>query len=1013
MYRLLVLSGNLRVVILFFLLTSKIIAQSLTPAGVYLDKKSIFRPEGLANTYVKCAVQDSLGQIWIGGLEGVTRLNGSSSVNFSKNDGLPGNSTFALFIDKKGVVWWGGEDGPPSYFNGKRFIQVSFRSKELNSSTVVYQFLETNNLIIITNKGVYERINGRFHRKLTNFSNEKFIAISYFNKIYYLATKNAIYSSKDLIHLKKEYDGNDLQVGGSFSLIKGELYYSCQNIKKLKGDQWLTIIHSNLPYPFTNIVLDQRKILLVAKEKIFKIDKNILVPFPNTQSTSVNYKFLLNDRENLLWTNSNESGVLQLTKKSFARTSYKSLKPRFSLTIPAPNRHFLYMSYTNLIDVNYSSNRLTRLLPEGTIKKHDFIYFYRLINGDILLNNGDDVFFNLKKEIGVLERINTEESPYLGPMVQTSKGEVIVAGDKSLHTFSNGKITKLTDLKIDDHLILSLHLDTNENLWIVGNSNLYCRLNGKLQNVSLLINKKNVKFTGLSFYKDYIVAGTLGDGIFIFELNNSKIRLVDIITEKNGLISNTIYNISIDKYGNCIVICNFVGINYITKIYDKVKREFLSLDKSYIKNFNFENVLIIQEPVTGECSLFTDSTKIVFNRTIINDQDKYKPIIKLKDIKLFLKSVDWNKRDFTTSSENIPNSLHLKYNENFISVDFEMAKFLNPESVTFEYRLLGASDHWSGPFMSKSISFNGLVPGDYELQLRAITKSGVVSDTLIYKFSILPPWWLTIWFKFLVVLVILLSFLIFYKLRIRRLSNQNRLLNTLVTERTLELQESVKENQLLLTIITHDLKGPIRGMGRVLNHLNYNWSANPAEINHEIIKSLDTSIKKLESFTSQFLSWLMIKKDEKLEKTQFNLNELLKELVEKQKLLNNSNQNHIEFKQASPVDVCANEQIVLLVLNNIIENALKYTNRGQVTIELIDKEDLVCIRCSDTGIGMNPSQISAIKNKGSRQGKITGDSFNLGWSVLVDLMNKYQIDFEITSELSQGTNVDIYLLKHY
>lgn len=50
MYRLLVLSGNLRVVILFFLLTSKIIAQSLTPSGVYLDKKRIFRPEGLANT---------------------------------------------------------------------------------------------------------------------------------------------------------------------------------------------------------------------------------------------------------------------------------------------------------------------------------------------------------------------------------------------------------------------------------------------------------------------------------------------------------------------------------------------------------------------------------------------------------------------------------------------------------------------------------------------------------------------------------------------------------------------------------------------------------------------------------------------------------------------------------------------------------------------------------------------------------------------------------------------------
>jgi len=65
-----------------------------------------------------------------------------------------------------------------------------------------------------------------------------------------------------------------------------------------------------------------------------------------------------------------------------------------------------------------------------------------------------------------------------------------------------------------------------------------------------------------------------------------------------------------------------------------------------------------------------------------------------------------------------------------------------PELVRFQTRLAESGGDWSPPTPERQILLQGLAPGHYTLQIRAIDESGQVSDApALLRFSQLPRWW--------------------------------------------------------------------------------------------------------------------------------------------------------------------------------------------------------------------------------------------------------------------------------
>jgi len=106
------------------------------------------------------------------------------------------------------------------------------------------------------------------------------------------------------------------------------------------------------------------------------------------------------------------------------------------------------------------------------------------------------------------------------------------------------------------------------------------------------------------------------------------------------------------------------------------------------------------------------------------------------------------------------------------------------------------------------------------------------------------------------------------------------------------------------------------------------------------------------------------------------------------------------------VEVDADPDAMTQVLTNLVGNAIKFTDKGGVTVTLQDGEDSVELAVSDTGIGMEEDQLSTIFDKykqvgmkDSKRGKGTG----LGLSIARGIVAAHGGELSVRSTPGKGT----------
>jgi signal transduction histidine kinase/ligand-binding sensor domain-containing protein len=140
------------------------------------------------------------------------------------------------------------------------------------------------------------------------------------------------------------------------------------------------------------------------------------------------------------------------------------------------------------------------------------------------------------------------------------------------------------------------------------------------------------------------------------------------------------------------------------------------------------------------------------------------------------------------------NQIDLAYNENDFSLEFSALHYSAPEKIKYQYRLIGFHDQWIEQDATRRwATFTGLPPGDYTFELRATNNDGLMcrpEDEVKLVIIIHPPFWQTLWFKALILIMLVLCVFLIIRLRVRHLSNQKHYLEKMVEERTAELADS-------------------------------------------------------------------------------------------------------------------------------------------------------------------------------------------------------------------------------
>lgn len=137
------------------------------------------------------------------------------------------------------------------------------------------------------------------------------------------------------------------------------------------------------------------------------------------------------------------------------------------------------------------------------------------------------------------------------------------------------------------------------------------------------------------------------------------------------------------------------------------------------------------------------------------------PSVKLGDMSL----------DSDSPSTNSYEQNHLIAKFDFRGIEFE-------SEATIQYRLTGLSDEWKSlPSTASEIEFNALAPGDYQLQVRTSYRS-TVTKSQCYAFSISPPFWQTLGFYLLIIVLTSLVLFVIFRIRLKKnRAEQKRMLD--------------------------------------------------------------------------------------------------------------------------------------------------------------------------------------------------------------------------------------------
>jgi len=228
---------------------------------------------------------------------------------------------------------------------------------------------------------------------------------------------------------------------------------------------------------------------------------------------------------------------------------------------------------------------------------------------------------------------------------------------------------------------------------------------------------------------------------------------------------------------------------------------------------------------------------------------------------------------------------------------------------------------------------------------------------------------------------------------------------------TRELEGQLKSNAKFLSIIGHDLRGPV---GNITNFLDL--LQNETELNEKERKRYLRTLNALSQSTFHLLQNLL----EWATKSK-NLHHFKSERIELCQIIaanidffkNVAFLKSIDFKfdETEKTFISGNANILQTIVRNLISNAIKFTPKhGTITISTKTTANNVYLTISDTGLGMKPEAIhsfSKFETNTSTKGTNGEVGSGLGLVLCKELVSRMSGQINIDSQLGVGTRVTV------
>ena len=617
------------------------------------------------------------------------------------------------------------------------------------------------------------------------------------------------------------------------------------------------------------------------------------------------------------------------------------------------------------------------------------------------------------------------------------------------------------DLKINRETIMDIKQDSHGDLWIASNTAL-TYVSKDLKTTREYLRGDKSGFNSSQWVRSLMPIGEsavlVGTDLGLFRWDRNKRRadllkdefVIKLFKDTNGkirvLTRGHLYQYDgIEKYLTTVAIPDYVtakgaseegrGINQCNGITeDQLKQIWLicnntliafDSESNVVKNvFNLTEQIDLSNFLTGEHSFvklnggelalgMRSGAYTFLPQKIGSNFESFKP--KLSRVNVKYNDAQTKTVQLLNHSAQQPDEQSYLLNSDLHRINFHFThlSLLPAADFDFEYRLAGYEDNWLPLKPAQySVEYNGLSFGAYRFELRARYKTSQWKQA-DFLFEIAKPIWLSVWAYCIYALLLIGAFWLILQWRTQKLKSQSHKLSQLVTEKTRNLENSRREIERLLISkeqlveqIYHKTKTPLQLLVGYLNQFERKETSM-----EEFVAKQKGIIMELSQLTEQALK--IAEHDYVPSKTieKFNVASCLTTTIlclqesAEQKSLD------LNIEIGESITVLMDPGDLVLLVQNLIENAIKYTEHGKVDFRIESLNQELIIICKDTGIGIPGNEQLLVLERYKRGSNVLNrEGDGIGLAVVNLIVKNLQGDLKISSNGSVNgkDNDDVY-----
>lgn len=376
------------------------------------------------------------------------------------------------------------------------------------------------------------------------------------------------------------------------------------------------------------------------------------------------------------------------------------------------------------------------------------------------------------------------------------------------------------------------------------------------------------------------------------------------------------------------------------------------------------------------------------------------------------------------------------FGQNYERLDFKisMAYYGDPQNMPMEYTLDGLHEKWYPLPANREIAFGRLPHGSYELKIRRHNGPGVDNFADVsYPFRVEKRYYQMNSFRVALILLFGLTLALFLRIWGKASRERQARLEKVIQEKTqdlLVLNEELKLNlakvrqseedqrqvtklkDRFMAMYTHDVRGPLRFIRMISQKSLARLGQIDEDDMRQRLEDISHSTNNVYLLTERMFHWLRTQGDDFNLRTEkivpFDTVKASFDLFADQaqakgvKLIN----------EVDPDVMVKTERNVLgIVLNNLIDNAVKFTSDGSITVKAHQLEEHFVLTVVDTGIGIPRAKLEKIRSGiyQSTDGTAGEKGMGFGLRAIHELLVKINAYMQIDSVEGEGVSISVFL----